>query len=170
MRWLWRILIGTVVAILAAPLLLWGALTIETALRSPVLTPMNMEIASTAIAIDRLQTHIFLAEYKRELVFLKDGREFRRVKLPSDTGGSAHMNVYRTGLESLALVDRFDIHHVGLTDGSVKGTSRDSSTVPQAGFLGAFDTVKDNSVRVYRFVPAGERPEVPIEAARLSGP
>jgi len=79
------------------------------------------------------------------------------------------MNVYQTGPESLALVDRFDVYTVDLKDGSVESVSRHSSGaetgMPRGIYLGTFDTVGRGGNRVFRFIPSGERPEIYLDRA-----
>ncbi|MFD2236751.1 hypothetical protein [Aureimonas populi] len=159
--------------LVALPFGLFLALTFETSQRTPERIPMTVEIGPSSIALERLQAHIFLAEYRRTLVVLRGGEEIGRAGLPMDTGGTAHMNVYRTGEQTLRLVDRLTVYTVNLMDGSVRGTSRTGSgggsslTERQGDFIGAFDAIGEGGERVFRFIPSGERPELRIRHARV---
>lgn len=84
-----------------------------------------------------------------------------------NTGGSGHMNVYQLKDDTLVFADRFDGKSVRLSDGSVQFLGHTRDVRPNGVFLGGFDTVReDEGRRVYRFVTAAERDEIPVEPAR----
>lgn len=170
-KWAVLSLAAAFVVVCAVPLILLGLIAINFAFATPILTPMTMAFDERSLSIERKARHPYLAEYDRALVVFHGDVEVKRTTLAMDTGGTSHLNIYRTGDDTLALVDRFTLHIVNLSDGSVSKTSRVSggdpsrALSPQA-FVGAFNNVRDGRSRTYRFVPAAEQDKIAIEPAQ----
>ncbi|GAA5232122.1 hypothetical protein GCM10025795_05350 [Verticiella sediminum] len=127
-----------------------------------------MQVGAGTIALDRTPRHFFLAEYDRTLVVFRDGKKIKSTPMGVDTGGAGHMNVYQMDSDTLLTVDRFGMYSVRLSDGTVRLIGNADSFRPQGVFMGGFDTVREESGRrVYRFLPAAEREEIPVEPAGL---
>lgn len=110
-----------------------------------------------AIAVERRQTHEFLAEYDRRVVVRTPGASPVVYDLDRETGGYARVNVHALGDSALILRDAFGAIMVPLDGGPL----RDLSGRPRGdAFVGSFD--EDDAGR-WRFLPAPERPEQPVE-------
>lgn len=133
----------------------------------PVRTAMPVQVGSATIALDRRPISFMFAEYDRDLVVLRDGKDIKRTRLMVDTGGSGRMNVYRLDDDTLIFVDRFDVKSVRMSDGAVQYIGDTKNVRPQGVFLGGFDTIREEGRRrIYRFVTAAERDENPVEPAK----
>ncbi|MBB3103511.1 hypothetical protein [Azomonas macrocytogenes] len=154
-RLLKKLLIGvfTCVTVLLALPILFPAST------SPLETSWESPQTGAKITIQLTQTHPFLAEYERKLVFrTPDGVKIEQLLFP-DPGGYVRTQLYRASDEVLYLKGYFDLARLSAVD---KNVSRAGQKLPEdAVYLGAFDFDK-NASRQWRFLPSSESPEQPL--------
>lgn len=109
------------------------------------------------ITVERRASNPPHPEYARRIILRVAGRTAARVEMGGDTGGYGRANLYHLGGPVYLLRDAGDSYTVDVDRHTVaRGPAR------RAGgrFLGAFD--QDESRR-WRFIPAAERPEMPVE-------
>lgn len=88
------------------------------------------------VTMEQWPAHPFLAEYHRRLIVRTPEGE-RRTRLPIDTGGTDHVNLYRASDGRLLLRDRFDLFLIDPSTGRV-GVVRKPPRRPRGTYIGAF--------------------------------
>lgn len=116
------------------------------------------------IVVERRATHLFLAEYDRELVFRIGDREFARKTAAADTGGYCKMKLYRTSPTNYFLCGELshDAYILDVTGRSIRDVGYEER-FSRATYLGVFDN--DDNVP-WRFIAANQRAE---EKDKLTG-
>ncbi len=109
------------------------------------------------VAIEREPTHLFLAEYERYLILSIDGIEKQRIEMFDDTGGYSRTDVFQTSATQYVLRGFDDRYQLDLVRQSVSPAQ--TFDKKNAKFVGSFDVDDD---RVWRFILATERPELPM--------
>jgi len=118
----------------------------------------NLEDGEFAISIELPHMHPYLAEYERELVIHRNGKEVNRKRLFPDTGGYMSANLYKCNSKQYRVKDYFDSWIVDLERSSI--TEGDCSQNSQL-FVGAFLSVGS---KPWQFYTAAQRKEEPLEA------
>ncbi|WP_156878408.1 hypothetical protein [Roseomonas gilardii] len=169
LKWMLRILAVAIATVLSIPVVIVFGLWLYTYLPwAAESVAIDRVVASTSIVIKRKPLHPFLAEFSRELILIRGNSVIGRTALFEDTGGTVRINIYQTAPNTLVLVDRFDIYTADLGSGVVVRSSRHgeiSDSVPEDGYIGAFDNIRQNNGWFFRFIPAKEVAEVPIAKA-----
>ncbi|MBU4611746.1 hypothetical protein IMZ29_14750 [Achromobacter sp. GG226] len=166
MSWLKWLGIGILLIVLTPVALVLLAIALVVGdfffVNAPVSTPMTVDVSGNTVVLERRAAHIFLGEYRRAIVVVRDGREVGRAPLPLDSGGGGHMHVYQIDDHTLVLYDRFGAVALHLHDASVSSPRHLPDDRKPGTYLGAFDRMQDGTRKTYRFVPAAERPAQPI--------
>jgi hypothetical protein len=113
--------------------------------------------SNVAVVIERSPAHSFLAEYERRVELNVQGNKVAQSDLLMDTGGYSRANLYQIS-ETVYLIRDADASY--LVDTATQRIKRDEVRRRQGAFLGSFDV---DSSKTWRFIPAGERPELPTE-------
>lgn len=111
----------------------------------------------TAIAMEIICTHAFLAEYDRFAILLEDGKEILRKKLYPDTGGYASTNLYRSSPHKYVLNGNFDTWVVDL---DTKTITEGNPDFPKTEYIGIFANAASES---WQFYPSSKRKEKLLE-------
>jgi hypothetical protein len=106
-----------------------------------------------SISLKLYRSHPFLAEYDRELVLLKNGKEIIKQELFPDTGGYNSTNLYRCNGNKYLVKGYFDSWLVDVNGSSI---IEEECKNGKKEFIGAFHDVES---RLWRFFPANERKE-----------
>ena len=112
---------------------------------------------NAVIVIERIPDHRFLAEYKRGLALNVNGRKVTEAEMFKDTGGYSRTNVYRITGFSFLIRDASGSFVVDITRQRI---DQDDVRRKEGSFIGSFDVDRSS---IWRFIPAGERPELPTE-------
>lgn len=117
--------------------------------------------ASTAtVAVERVSTHAFLAEYGRKVIVQVGARGTTEMQLFPDSGGHSRTNLYRLNAGQALLVDAEGSYTIDITTGAV---AKDEVRRKAGAFIGSFDVDRSDT---WRFIPAAERAELPTEFCR----
>ena len=134
-----------------------ATVSVMTACTSPERATFFVLHSNTSVTVERLSRNLYLAEYERTIIIEKGGRPIKQLKMFPDTGGYSRANLYRLDGQTLLLRDAADSYTIDLVNQAV---FKDESRREAGTFLGSFD--RDGS-KTWRFLPVGERPEMPTE-------
>ncbi len=88
-----------------------------------------------SVSLELYHMHPYLAEYERELVLSKNGREKNRQSLFPDTGGYTSTNLYSCGSNIILVQGYFDEWIANLSDYSI---TKGNCTTQEKTYIGAF--------------------------------
>jgi len=109
-----------------------------------------------SLRLELTPTHLYLAEYSRELILLKGDKVVKRIKLSSDSGGYADANLYRCTQNKYLVKGYFDswlidIESASITEGECKKNEH--------FYLGVFRRSQNNP---WKFYSRRQSPEVKL--------
>ena len=117
----------------------------------------NLEDGEFVISIELIHMHPYLAEYERELVIHRNGKEENRKRLFPDTGGYMSTNLYKCNSKQFRVKGYFHSWIVDLDKSSIiEGNCSQNSQL----FVGAFLSVGS---KPWQFYTAAQRKEEPLE-------
>jgi hypothetical protein len=133
----------------------------ETALSLTEVATLRLPGTSTTLVIERRPMHANQAEYHRTVVLRMGPRDLVRQSMFDDTGGYSRTNVYRSSDSTFVLVDVEASYAANARGEELRRDDvRRTDAKSRGQFLGAFDI---DSSRTWRFIPATEQPELPVE-------
>lgn len=121
--------------------------------------------SQTRLELQFWPAHRYLAEYYIRLNVTAPGGPQVSVDLPLDPGGGRRFNLYRLKGSSYLLANRWGRWSIDARSGVVL-EKPEPSPLPKTGFVGSIDTSRGEG---WRFIPAAERAELPVEFPGDSG-
>lgn len=113
-----------------------------------------------SIVIELTNAHPFLAEYKSELVLLKQGKEISRKQLFFDTGGYSDFNLYLCGSDMYALVGYFGSM---IVDSALPSISQGQCDKDELEYIGVFSWGKKKNWKFYSEEELPEKSILPMK-------